>query len=201
MVREPFRKPLGAASDGNEVGRAASRAANGDALFGPAVVAAQPAVGAVQDEPRVAVAALDRFAAVVAQHDRCEPPAIDEQEGLLPALQPLVDGREQPLGEPGDEGPLPHVVEHDPRHSGPGGAFRELQAAAPASGGQVHGFERRGRGSEHHGDGLDGAAHEGEIARGVSEALLLLVRRIVFLVDDDHGGPQERGEYGRAGFR
>ena len=163
------------------------------------MVAAQPTVGAVQNEPRVAVAALDRLAAVVAEHDRRESAAVDEEEGLLAALEPFADGLDEALGEAGRERQAPHVVERDPRHAGPAGALGEPQPPAPAGGAEVNGLQGGGRGAEHHRDPFHGAAHEGEVPGGVPESLLLLVGRVVLLVDDDEGRPAKGGEDGRAG--
>ena len=130
-LREPFRESLGPAPDGDQIGGIARAAAHREALFRPAVVAAQPAVGAVQDEPRIAVAALHRLPAVMADHHRREPAAIDEEERLLAPPQPFVDGLDQPLGESGRQRLAPYVVEHDPRHPGPARPLREPKPPAP----------------------------------------------------------------------
>ena len=59
-------------------------------------------------------------------------------------------------------------------------------------------LQRRRRGAENHGHVLPPRAHHGEVAGRVAKAFLLLVRAIVFLIDDDHARACERRKDRRA---
>ncbi|MNS74343.1 hypothetical protein D3C72_1078170 [compost metagenome] len=88
--------------------------------FQPAVVAAQPALRPVQHEVRRATrAAGEPATAIAGQHRRIAAP-VQEQQALLAALQPLLDGVQQRHGEPFEQMALalPLMVQVDQTHSG-----------------------------------------------------------------------------------
>ena len=188
-------RALGAASHGDEIGGPARGAAGRDPLLGPAVVAAKaPGSARCRTSRESQWRHSYRLAAVVAEHDRREPAAVDEEEGLLSALEPFADGLDEPLGEAGRERQAPHVVERESAACGPPRARSASRSPpAPPGAAEVDGLQGGGRGAEHHRDPLHGAAHEGEVPGGVPESLLLLVGRVVLLVDDDEGRPAEGG--------
>ena len=158
-------------------------------------MAAGPAAqraAAEQRERHVAPGALPGVAAVVADEVRREPAAVEEQDGLVPR----VDGRGERLRELRREHAVvvAHVHELELRRQ------RAVHALAQV-GVQRHACEalhaRRGRAEDDH-----GAARlrtpAGHRARVVGGLVLLLVRGVVLLVDDDQAQVDERREHRRA---
>ena len=190
---------LGAAAQRRDIGVAAVRAGARHALGEAAVVAAQRAVGLVEDAPCAAVraAALPATGAAV-QHRRVAA-AVEQQQALLAARDALLDRRlqrrRQHRGLRAARARQPVHVEH---------AHRRQCAASHARGqreprvapllGTLPGLQRRRGRPQDHRHALEPAAVDREVARRVARPLLLLVGRIVLLVDDDQPRPWQRRE-------
>ena len=93
--RERVLEPLRAVPERQQVDVAALRARARQALRVAAVVAAQLAVIAMDDEPRAAARAARLPAARRAQQRRRVAAAVDEHQRLLAAREPRLDRREQ----------------------------------------------------------------------------------------------------------
>ena len=152
-----------------------------------AVVADQPPPEAVIDQPGVAVRTGHAVAAGVAQGQRREAAAVEEQQRLLAALERKLDG----LGEPRrDEAaarrPLALEIDRlDRRQMLPAEPLGQVQMRVAAALGVHHGFDRR-RGRRQHDRNLALArTHHRHVAGVVAHAVLLLVGRVVLLIDDD----------------
>ncbi len=152
-----------------------------------AVMADQPPLEAVIDQPGVAVLARQAMAAGVAQRQRRKAAAVEEQQRLLAALQRDLHR----LGKPRrDEAAArrafaAQVDRLDRRQMLAAEPLRQMQmrvAAAP----RVHlGLDRRRRRGEHDRDFLLARAHHRHVAGVIAHAVLLLVGRVVLLIDDD----------------
>ncbi len=139
------------------------------------------------DQPGVAVRALQPKPALPAQGKRRVAAAIEEQQGLLLALERERDRLRQPRR---DEAAArwalgPQVDRLDCRQMLAAEAFRERKlAVAPAP--RIHlGFNRGGRGSQHDRDVGFARAHHRQVAGVVAHAVFLLVDGVVLLIDDD----------------
>ncbi len=189
-----------AAAHGTDVGAAAARARPGHPLGVAAVVAAQGAVDLVEDAVGAAVRALAfpvAFGAV--QHRRVAAP-VQEDHALLAPGHPFGDGRQQRGGEDGALGLVVHVhathqgqratVAHAAGHVQPHitPAFAGGTAVVPA-------FQRGcGRAQDNLG-AFQPAAVDGQVARRVACAFLLLVAGVVLLVHHDQAQPGHGGEH------
>jgi hypothetical protein len=150
-------------------------------------------------QARIAVRAVGDPAAVVAGQDAREAPAVEQDEALPSLGEGLAHGVEQRAAEA-----LVGTV-----HAGIQAAYRrglravraraQTQVPIAALAGLHQGLQRRCGGTENHRDGLDVTAHDREVAGVVAQAVLLLVGRVVFLVDDDQPEPRQRREQRRAG--
>ena len=160
-----------------------------DALGVVAVVAQQAAVAAVEGQGDGAVDALDALAAGAAGDEARKAAPVQQQHGLLAALEARADG----LQEPAREGGLlarfqelgPHVQDLDLGHGAPLDALGQLQQRVLAALGVVAALQAgRGRAQHHAGAGRL-RAHDGHVAAVVARRFLLLVALVVLLVDDD----------------
>jgi hypothetical protein len=129
---------LGADAPEADVLRAAAGAAVGRVLLVEAVVAGQPRAAAVVGQGDVAVRAVPDLAALAALHEGRVAAAVQQQDGLLPALHPEADRIDEVVGEHQRSGvrqgrrdrlplPLPlgpQVDDADRRQRLPGGALR-----------------------------------------------------------------------------
>ena len=196
---------LRAPADGRDVRVAAGGAGKGHALRPAAVVAAQRAVDLVEHLVRAAVRAVALPAAFGAvQHGR-EAAPVQQHQALLAALHPLGDGGDQGRREHGAPGLLGQV--HQP-HAGQGAradaAGHGQAQVAPARvvafrrAAGVPGLQRRrGRPQDHLGS-LLAPAPDGQVARRIAGAFLLLVAGVVLLVHHDQLQARQAGEHGHA---
>ncbi len=197
---------LGARAEFLEVRRAALGAHAGHGGLVIAVVAAEAGGIFVVGKRGGAVHAFGHEPAVAAQQEAGKPALVEEEDGLLAALQGFSQRRLQRAGEHGAVagGKLGGHVDHGDRrqrlavralgqlHAAPGGTAVLHRAG-------VQGFDG-GRGRTQH---QLGAAHHGQVhrhfTRGVARGFVLLVGALVLLVDDDDAKVAQRGEQGRAG--
>ncbi len=167
-----------------------------------AVVAKHAAVAPVIGQRDGAIDALQPLAAGAARNEARKSAAVEQQHGLLAALQTLGDGLHQPPRKcrllARLQKLLPHVDHFDVRHGPLLDAFRQLDQGVLAALGVVAALEtRRGRTQHHHRAGF-ARAHDGDIAAVIARRFLLLVARVVLFVD--HHQPQvlHRREHARA---
>ena len=94
------------------------------------------------------------------------------------------------------EFPLAYVDQPVIRHARGAGALRQLKLLITLLFNVVQGFQRRGGRAQYHGQvQLAGTPH-GEITRRVTEAILLLERGIMLLIDDQQARACQRCENG-----
>ena len=181
-------QPLDAGADGREAfGRVALRAFRRRRHGEAAVVADEPPLEAVIDQPGVAVRALQAEAAGAAQRQRRIAAAVEEQQRLLLALERDLHRLGQPRR---DEAPArrafaAHVDRLDHRHVLAAEALGQLDALVAAAPRVDLRFDRRRRRGEHHRNLRDAPAHHRHVAGVIVRAVLLLVGRVVLLIDDD----------------
>jgi hypothetical protein len=167
-------------------------------------MAAQAAVGQVQHEVGgAALAARDPAARGAGQHRRIAAP-VEEDEALFAALQTLTEGAQQDAGQPVLQFLEPRVDALHGRQAGVGHralAQREQRVARRrARIGRVRpALQRRRRRTEHDRNAAFARAEDGDVARRVAHAVLLLERGVVLLVDDDQPEVGQGGEDGEAG--
>ena len=128
--------------------------------------------------------------------------AVQEQDGLLLALQPLQDRLRQDRGENGAflfvPRHLAHVHHTDDGHLLVVGARGHFQEPVFSLLRVVITFQAGGGGAEHHHGLLHLGADHRHVARVVAGRFLLLVGMLVLLVHDDQPQPLHRREHGRA---
>lgn len=156
---------------------------------------------AVVREGDGAVPTFFDVAAAFAQEGGGEAAAIEEENGLLFSLKPLVHGCEQFGREDtgGVFGFVPHIDDADEGKFSvvdPGGHSQEVVFSGD---GIFEAFDGRGGGAEEDGAAFDVAAHDGDIACVVAGHFLLLVGGLVFFIDDDKTEVGEWGEDGASG--
>src|SRR5919106_3879320 len=134
-------------------------------------------------------------ARLAGEHRRIAAP-VDENKALLPVGKTLLDFEEKRFAKA-----LLRRIRLDIQGSYCGqpragrGAAAKLEPLVASEGPVVPGLERWSRRAEHHRAAGDlGAVHRG-VAGGVAQALLLLERGVVLLVDDDQGKPGQRRKH------
>ena len=151
------------------------------------MVAHQPPLEAVIDQPGVAIRALQAEAAGAAERERRVAAAIEEQQRLLAAFERVLHSFRQPRR---DEAAArrafaPHVDGLDHRQVRAAETLRQMDAlVAPAPRVDLR-FHRRRRRGQHHRNFCDAAAHHRHVAGVIMRAILLLVGRVMLLIDDD----------------
>ena len=167
-----------------------------------AVVAQQPPLRAVLGEADIAVVALERLPAHLAEREGREPAAVEEQNRLLPGGEGLGQRLPQRLREhrrlfltrharAGDA----QVHQLDPGHRPIVDAAGEVQFLVAATPRVLERLQRRrGRAEHAHRAGALGAHHR-QVARVVAQLLFLLERRVVLLVDHHHPEVLHRREH------
>ena len=194
-----FLQLLGATADGRDVQVAAVGAGAWHALAQPAVVAAQRAVGLVEDAPRAAMRTAALPAAGAAMQHRRVAAAVEQQQALFALFNALLDGRQQrrrkhalPAFHARQRG---HVQDAHARHRAATDAQRQRHAPVAAFQRALPAFQRRrGRAQHHRQLELVRAPHR-QVPRRIARAFLLLERRVVFFVDDDQPQPGQRRKH------
>ncbi len=193
--------PLHAGTDRNQAVLGAAMGAGLGLLHGKAGQVADQAAGiAVLDQPGIGVRRGQLLAAGPAQHQGRVAAAIEEQQALL--APPIGVGdrfhqrRRQPASRLGRMfAQVDQVHVRQARRPVPVG---QAQPAIAAGLGVPQALQRgRGRG-QHHLRALDLGPGHGQVASLIDEAVLLLVRPIVLLVDHQQAQGLERQEQGRA---
>ena len=145
-------------------------------------------------EPRIAARAGCRPAARWAEQRRRVTAPVQVQQHLSTGIEVALD-REHGRRRDALRGGVPAQVDQVDR-----GRFRAAGAARQAEQRRasrlraLEALERRRGRAEHDGNRQALRASQRQVARGVAEAFLLLVRGVVFLVDDDQPGVGERRE-------
>jgi hypothetical protein len=181
-------EPLDAGADGRErilglAFRALGRVRRGEA----AMVADELPAETVIDQPGVAVRAGQAEAAGAAERERRIAAAIEEEQGLLAALERSPDrAGERWRDVAAGRRPLAAQVDRlDRRHALAAETLRQGETMIAAAAGVHLGLQRRRRRGQHHRNAGDMAAHHRHVTGVVAHAILLLVGGIVLLIDDD----------------
>ncbi len=188
-------EPLRAVARRRKVDVPALRARARNALAMSAVMADQARGYAMRDQPRTATRAARLPRARDTFERRREPAPVHEYERLLAAMQPLGDRAEQcgRQAVPNTFATRRHEP-HDRRQRSRIRATFEHQALVAARVGVHEALERWRGAAEHDAHAPPLAAPERRIARVIAHRVLLLVRAVVLLVDDDEVEPRHRGE-------
>ena len=122
---------------------------------------------------------------------------VEEHERLTPALEVRGERGGELLGhEVGRPAAQRHYLDRRQRmRRRPLGQLEQREAAVVRG---VVGLGRRRGGCEHHHGARQPGAHDADVAGIVAEPVLLLVRGVVLLVDDDEAEPRKRSEDRRA---
>ncbi len=144
-----------------------------------AVVAQHAPVAPVIGQRDRAIHAFQPLAAGAARDEARKPAPVEQQHGLLAALQALVDGLHQAPRKRRQfarlQELLPHVDHFDVRHGPLLDALGQFDQRVFAAFGVVAAFQAgRGRPEHHHGAGLP-RAHDGDVPAVVARRLLLFV--------------------------
>src|SRR5579883_1825993 len=152
-----------------------------------AMMADELTAEAVLDQPGRAIGTLEAMAAGAAQGQRRVAAAVEEEQRLLAAPPRLLDradqARRQP--EPARRRLAAKIDRFEPRQRARAEARGELQPCVASVLGIDPRLDRRRRRSEHDGGAFDPPAHHRHVAGMVRDAVLLFVRGLVLLVDDD----------------
>ena len=175
--------PMGCEAFGGVAVRAFRRRRHGEA----AMVADQPPLEAVIDQPGVAIRALQAEAAGAAERERRVAAAVEEQQRLLFALERGLHRLGQPRR---DEAAArralaPHVDRLDHRQMRAAETLGQMNALVAAAPRVDFRFDRRRRRGEHHRDFRHAAAHHRHVAGVIMRAVLLLVGGVVLFIDHD----------------
>ena len=150
---------------------------------------------AVDDESRAAPGTARLPAARRAQERQRESAAVDEHERLLAAREPCRERRLERRADAFERRGVPARNDH---HVGLAGrrdrTLRQLLPAITSALRMDERLERRRRGAEHHRHAPLPRAPDRDVAAMVANAVLLLERRIVLLVDDDEPEPRQGRE-------
>ena len=151
------------------------------------MVADQPPLEAVIDQPGVAIRALQAEAAGAAQRERRVAAAIEEQQRLLFAFERVLHRLGQPRR---DEAAArrafaPHVDRLDRRQMRAAETLGQMDALVAAAPRVDFRFDRGRRRGQHHRDFRHAAAHHRHVAGVIMRAVLLLVGGVVLFIDDD----------------
>ena len=166
-----------------------------------AMVALQPSPEPVFDQPCGAAGALHPMAAGPAKRQGRIAPAVQKQHRLFA----VGEGPGQGVAEPGRQPTAgrrffgPHVDDLDLGHGGPGVAVGQMQFPVAAGLDIGDGLQRRRRRGQDDGKIPQPGPDDGHVPGVVDDPVLLLERRVVFLVGDDQAQVRERQMKRRAG--
>jgi hypothetical protein len=164
---------------------AAARAGERHRLLGAAVVAGEHRSSEVHREPCIAGMAWRDPAAAGAEHCRRVAAAVQEHEHLAARVEVSADRIDGRRREPISRRVDAKVDDDHARLAGSARALGQRYLDVTAGSRVVQRLERRRRGAEHDGHARALRARDCEVAPGVAESLLLLVRGVVLLVHDD----------------
>ena len=189
---------LGAEAGEAQVGPAARRARRRRLRLVTAVVAERRAPPLVQRERHRAVRAHGLLGALAAEEARGVAPPVQEDEALLAAREPGGEGVAEGRAEDGVAAGLEHgpaVHDLDAREALRADALREEEALVLAPQRVRVRFDGGSGRAENHRAPLEARAHHRHVAAVVARALVLLVRPVVLLVDDDQPEIGNRREH------
>ena len=188
QLRRLLLQPLDARADRRETfGGVALRAFRRRRHVEAAMVADQPPLEAMIDQPGVAIRALQAEAAGAAQSERRKAAAVEKQQRLLFALERDLHRLGQPRRDElaARRALAPHVDRLDHRQMRAAETFRQMNALVAAAPRVDLRFHRRRRRGQHHRDFRDVAAHHRHVAGVIMRAVLLLVGRVMLFIDHD----------------
>ena len=199
---ESVRDALGAGADRFEQRASALRAAFRARAPLAAVVTDEPPSPVVDRARHAAVRAAEVEAAVAAEKVGREAPPGLQKDCLLPPAEHLPQAFDE--GRREERHPLllrerllaPEVDDLDSGQRPRLDAGRERQESHAADPRRVVRLHRRGGGAHHERRGVGLRPDRCDLARVVPRALALLVRGVVFLVDDEKAGIRDRRESG-----
>ena len=156
----------------------------------------------MHDERHAAIRAVQRAGALTTEHGRRESAPVEQHERLLAPIQSRLQ-RVAQLPAQDHIRPvrgvfLAHVDDGHVRERPVEDPALEHDALVFAGHRVVIALHRRRRGSEDDERACALRADDRDVARVVARDLLLLVRAVVLLVDDDQADALERREHGRA---
>ncbi len=150
-----------------------------------AMMAAQLSRAPMQGHARIAMGALCGPPTGAAEQARRISAPIQEHDHLSAIPEMLPDGLHRRLRQAVLDGVLAQVDEHHPRRTCGARPLRQRQPRVAALRDIFQRLERRCGRTQDDGDLCALRAPDGQIARRVAEALVLLVGGIVFLIDHD----------------
>ena len=182
---------------------AAHAARGGDRFLVTAVMAAEGGWRLVHGERDGAVRAVAHVAAGGTLQVGREPPAVEEQDHLLPAPERIAHRLIQRRG-PGNAARLGHAlgapqVHHLDRRQRAGiDPLGQLEARHAALGREVQGLERGRGAAENDTRALESGAHQRHVAGVIARDASLLVAGLVLFIHHDRAQPLDGREHGRA---
>ena len=190
------------------------RAAGDKAVFGAAfgafigrghhmaaMVAGEAANQSVFDHPCRAIGAFEAVPTIAAQRKGRIATAIEEQQALFAALQPLFQCLEQCWRNPcAALGLILRKVDgFNARKFGGAEAGRDFEAFVAPYAHHMAAFERGCGTRQHHRKAFEAPAHHCDVAGMVTHAIFLLETDLMGLIDDNQPGIGKGQEQGRAG--
>ena len=158
------------------------------------MVARQPLLEAMLDEPGRTLRTFEPMAARAAERQRRVTTTIEEQQRLLAFFERFGHRRDETRGEPFSRFQLfPFQIDdRNVRHRDAGEAARKDRMAVASDERIDVALDRRGCGCQHDRELAEIATHHGHVAALIVHAIFLLESLIVLLVDDDEAELTER---------
>ncbi len=153
----------------------------------------------MQRHAGIALMALGQPATVVARQAGGKAAPVDEDQRLLASFQRLADGLQRPGQKASPATLMAHVQEFQLGGRVAAGALGQAQVPIDARERLLKAFQRRGGATQQQWDLVVVCPGHGEIPGVVTKPVMLLVRAVVLLVDDDRTRLGQRCENGRAG--
>ncbi len=169
----------------------------GDGPMRAAVVAIERTFALMHGESRVAARARRDPAAAGAEQRRRVAAAVQVDQHLAARVEVAADGQQRWRRKALRVGMRAQVDQVQARRPGARRAIGQVETLRAPGADALEAFERRRRRAEHDRDAVTLRPGQRQVARGVAEAFLLLVRRVVLFVDHDQAGACERREDGR----
>ena len=198
-LAHPVLEALGTAPERVDVLVAAGWAGPRDGGLEAAMVAAQAAVGEVEDKVgRTPLAARHPATRRTGEHRRIAT-AVEKDEALFAPRQPRLDRCRQSIGDSLADHRFPGIQQVDrgqPR--GSVGPLTQHQQAVASGAGIRPAFQRRRGRAEDDRNAKLVRPEDGDITGRIAHSVLLLEGRVVFLIDDDQTQARQRREHREA---
>ena len=169
----------------------------GDRAMRAAVVAIERTFALMHGQSRVAAWTRCDPAAAGAEQRRCVATAVQIDQHLAASVEVTADGQQRRRRKALRVCMSAQVNQVQARRPGACRSVGQVEALRAAGADALEAFERRCRRAQHDGDAVTLSPGQCQVARGIAEALLLLVRSVVLFVDHDQPGAGERREDGR----